>query len=921
MSTLPSPQKAHLSEHGRARTTDSRQSINRLPANADASTTKRRRPESPVHHADSLPAAPLGEQPPLNTVPVQTHEGLGSKPIASSKASDAGSAGQAAAVVEHGKQAGTPALSAAGDSQGTTSRTPHTREGSITETLNENAQRQEAARNLTPPDSGRSIHVSKDQKGIDTVEDPKDRFTSIVTNEAEAGTAVKEVASDEVPSTLHPRNPPITTDSKNPPVITNLDLPSQFIQDAYDDGSGMMDIPPLNEDTSPKDEVAQPKEKELAKSSKFTGMRDHVDAGVTGESSSDLTLSRRPPMRIDTSVNVASQGPNTAQLKSTASLMETATPGKTTPSASTAQSPPERMTTRVSSGALRHKSVSEILGETPRSTSISAEKFADSNKESHPSVPKSASSLASPDRGAFRLGLSELRDKERSKLSTVVFAKQQSSINSRVSEHRAGHQSVDDEPAKEPRDYFLTYFAAQASAHPRALPLQKLLQQANKILETTDHYVEIREKQDFHILHAIKGMQQNAKWSLRQPQRSVEPQRSAVHWDVLLGQMKWMRTDFREERKFKLASAKSLADSCAAWVASPPEERHSLQVQVRRAPLQDASKSAPATPDLVHDEASEATDDNLPVIDPTQGDPPAAIFSLPPDVFVFGLNASPVAEKILMELPFYEPSKAIQDCARGATDLDPDGDWKTDLVPVSKFAHGKLAADHEGPPLKKSRLAYSALSTSPHTHAQETSSNLAPLEEDVALFNPEHKHIRDRIHAGHAFKPPSDHQMPTKDFFECRMPSQWTTAEEDELRRLVREYSYNWSLISSCMSFPSAYTSGAERRTPWECFEQWIQLEGLPVEMQKVPYFRTYSQRLQQGQRAYEARQLALVQQQGGNPAQLPPRRRSNQPCLVEKRKNNRPIHLIDAMRKSAKRRELNSHKQQQGKLRGSFFF
>ena len=906
-----------MSEHGRARTTDSRQPTNRLPTNVDASTTKRRRLESPVHNADSLPAAPLGEQPLLDTVPGQPRGGLGSKPIASPNASDAKSTGQAAAIVEHGRQAKTLALSAARDSQGSTSTNPPTREGSFTETLNESAQRQEAVRNLTPPDSGRSVHTSKVQEGINSIEDPKGKGTSTVAYEADAGAAVKEAASDQTPSTTYPPNPPIAADSNKPPVVTSLDLPSQFIQDAYDDGNGMMDIPPLNEDTSPKDDIVRPSEREPAKSSKFPGMRDHVDASSTGESSSDVTLSRRPPMRIDTSVTVAPQGPNTAQLKSTATLMEMATPGKITPSTSTAQSPPERMTTRVSSGALRHKSVSEILGETPRSTSTSAEKFADSHKENHPSLPKSASSLASPDRGAFRLGLSELRDKERSKLSTVVFAKQQSSINSRVSEHRAGHQSVDDEPAKEHRDYFLTYFAAQASTLPRALPLQKLLQQANKILETTDHYVEMREKQDYHILHTIKAMQHSGKWSLRQPQRSVEPQRSAVHWDVLLGHMKWMRTDFREERKFKLASAKYLAESCAAWVASPLEERHSLQVQVRRASLQDAPKSAPATPDLVHDEVSEATEDSLPILDPTQGDPPAAIFSLPPDVFVFGLNASPVAEKILMELPYYEPSKAVQDCARGATDFDPDGDWKTDLVPVSKFAHGKLAADHEGPPRKKSRLAYSALSTSPRIHAQETPSNLAPVEEDVALFNPEHKHIRDRIHAGHAFKPPSDHQMPTKDFFECRMPSQWTTAEEDELRRLVREYSYNWSLISNCMSFPSAYTSGAERRTPWECFEQWIQLEGLPVEMQKVPYFRTYSQRLQQGQRAYEARQLALVQQQGGNPAQLPPRRRSNQPCLVEKRKNNRPIHLIDAMRKSAKKRELQIHKQQQGKLRG----
>ena len=41
------------------------------------------------------------------------------------------------------------------------------------------------------------------------------------------------------------------------------------------------------------------------------------------------------------------------------------TPRRVPSSASTVQSPPERIT-RISSGAIRHRSVSEILGETPK---------------------------------------------------------------------------------------------------------------------------------------------------------------------------------------------------------------------------------------------------------------------------------------------------------------------------------------------------------------------------------------------------------------------------------------------------------------------------------------------------------------------------------------------------------------------------
>src|SRR5690606_32826920 len=97
----------------------------------------------------------------------------------------------------------------------------------------------------------------------------------------------------------------------------------------------------------------------------------------------------------------------------------------------------------------------------------------------------------------------------------------------------------------------------------------------------------------------------------------------------------------------------------------------------------------------------------------------------------------------------------------------------------------------------------------------------------------------------HQFRPPTDHVMPNQSFYESRHPSMWTLAEDDELRGLVREYSYNWPLISTILTSKSMYSSGAERRTPWECFERWINLEGLPADMQKTQYFKTYNNRLE----------------------------------------------------------------------------
>ncbi|KAL9129919.1 MAG: hypothetical protein Q9217_001767 [Psora testacea] len=766
----------------------------------------------------------------------------------------------------------------------------------------------EDGNDLTSSNLGQNAYMSNKGSSIDNASKSQ---MKVIRREAYGGTPAtpdSQLRFEEAQSIGRSKASANTDGVHAGPAATSAELPSLFIQDPFDDGGGMMDIPTLNDDATSRQQQDG--------SMPTSGMRNPMPAGVNGDAFKDPTFSRRPPMRIDTDMPSTSHTPSHALGNITvAPASEVITPTKSVPPSSNTQLPPERMTTRVSSGALRHKSVSEILGETPKITPTPPDKgFSDASNDDHNHLqtPKSATTIASPDAVAFKLRLNELKEKEKSKLSTVVFAKQQPSVASRSSDHTQSQHSDGDEKALENRDYFLTYFAAQASTPPRAPPLSALLRSAHKTLSTSDHYTEFREKQDYRILSKIWERQNTGRWSLRQPERALEPQRPVTHWDILLSQMKWMRTDFREERKFKMAGAKFLAEACAAWFACPPKERRSLQVKLRPVHAHATAISASATPDLVHDETSEATEDEMPIAESTPGNAPAAIFSLPPDVFIFGLNKSPVAEKLLLELPCYDPSRDLQNAAVHLKDLEPDAAWKTPLLPVSKYAKAKLVSREEGPPRKKSRLDYLDDSTvNPKLDVEHPAAPLAPAGEDVALFNPNNKHIRDRIHAGHAFRPPSEYQMPTKEFFECRQPSQWTLAEEDELRRLVREYAYNWSLISSCLSPRSIFSSGAERRTPWECFERWIGLEGLPAEMTKVPYFRTYNIRLQQAQKTYEAHQQALIQQHGGNPAQLPLRRRSTQPYTVDRRKNMKHIHIIDAMRRQAKKRETALHKQQ----------
>ena len=675
--------------------------------------------------------------------------------------------------------------------------------------------------------------------------------------------------------------------------------------------------------------------------------------GMTNKQSKDLMFSQRPPMRIDTgslsgnaarSDSVASEKFTTPNLMNATSPADSFTPSKPTTASAQAHSPPERMTTRVSSGALRHKSVSEILGGTPKPSPVDRAPNLFGREDLAQQTPKSTSLLISPDSAAFRSRLSELREKEkeRSKLSTVIFARQQPMNDSRDASSDLSRRSALHDSIADPTDYLITLFAAQASL-PRSQPLNTLLASSHKTLATSNHYTDFHESQDCRMLKRIYHLQSSNRWSLRQIERSTEPARPLTSWDNLLDQMKWMRTDFREERKWKLTVAKNLAEWCAEWVASPTEGRAMLQMKTRRyhsnmhvtstsnmsdenSPLVDGQDGpvSESTPDLIsshEDDSSDIMDEETSRLEVLPTIAPAAIFSLAPEDVLFGLTKTPVSDKLLSELPLYQPSVGPQKAELPEPKVSPDALWKTPLVPLSKFALGKMIFREEGPPRKRSRYEYEGdgdatqqeFARSHFFGTAQFIEAVAPEKEDVALFDPENKHIRDRIHAGHAFRPPSEYNMPSQSFFESRQSSQWTWGEDDELRRLVREYAYNWSLISSCLSSPSIFSSGAERRTPWECFERWVGLEGLPADMSKTQYFRAYHARLEAAQRNILAQQQAAQQQQSGSAPQLPMRRRSAQPIRVDRRKNNKHLALVDAMRKLAKKRETAVQKQQHG--------
>ena len=658
--------------------------------------------------------------------------------------------------------------------------------------------------------------------------------------------------------------------------------------------------------------------------------------GMAKDVSRDLMLSQRPSMRIDTEVTRP------------VTLIETQKPSSSTPLRSTQaamqSSPPERMITRVSSGALRHKSVSEILGETPRTATHHGDRPStdspnqDKKVDAESQTPRYGPLVVSPDSTSFRSRLSELkeREKDRSKLSTVVFARHKHSDTGRYAHPRLGDLTHKGKKPERNKDYLLSLFAAQASAQNPTL--NHLITSAHKTLNTENHYIEYHEGQDCRLLKRIYHLQNSNRWSLRQLERSKEPERPTTLWDMLLGEVKWLRTDFREERKWKIAAAKNLADWCAEWVSGTMDQRLALQVKVRKSRPRNSilnnhttpvsiqtnigSAHFEKTPELIpsaEDDYSDVAEDDLPQMDVSRTIAPAALFSLAPEDVLFNMERTPVSDKLLSELPLYQPFEDPRGTKRSYSAMLDDA-WRKPIVPVSKFSTGKILLRERGPTRKRSRYDYVEEDETDHDSCgqplltlEASKEVLPPEKQDVALFDSENKHIIARLHAAHAFRPPSEFNMPSQNFFESRQPSQWTLHEDDELRRLVQEYEYNWSLIASCLSSPSLFASGAERRTPWECFERWVSFDGLPLEMARHHYFRAWNSR-RDGARQH-LNQLFQAQQQLNGAVQTQARRRNAEPASVERRRNTKYLALVHGMSKVAKKKESAIQKQQHGRM------
>jgi chromatin modification-related protein VID21 len=249
----------------------------------------------------------------------------------------------------------------------------------------------------------------------------------------------------------------------------------------------------------------------------------------------------------------------------------------------------ERASTPIPSSTSSKKSVSEVNGErasrkanlTPHSSNISA--------------------------AAVSPAKVRPREQQRKEVATVIFAKPEDpqKIIKELQLHNSDYASLQGADEDGNRDYLEGLFRWQAHQPPRSEPLANLVSSARKTLSTAGYLAMLRENQDYKILKRVYQLQNANRWSLRQIKKQAEPARPTSHHDHLLKEMKWLQTDFREERKWKMALAATFAHWCAEYVNNPGEQA-SLRIRAR-VPSQgqptcagDEEMIDAPTPDLIH---------------------------------------------------------------------------------------------------------------------------------------------------------------------------------------------------------------------------------------------------------------------------------------------------------------------------------
>ncbi|CCF58549.1 hypothetical protein KAFR_0E03980 [Kazachstania africana CBS 2517] len=405
----------------------------------------------------------------------------------------------------------------------------------------------------------------------------------------------------------------------------------------------------------------------------------------------------------------------------------------------------------------------------------------------------------------------------------------------------------------------------------QTLPLVNLIPRAHKVLTTDIMNDALNEARITVVSSRIEELRRLGLWSLRQPIKFVDPwNRSATHRSILLDEAKWMYEDFKEGRQYKIAICTTIAQGimdywnygkvCCVNVKPHTFENNEFidRGQDTDAVENDDNKSN----DVVELEVE--TTETITAAEEVEGN------VTPREDTIESQEKEDKEEKEQEEEEEEEGENEGEQEEENFIDIslllkrpDPTSEilphtFPTEIQPEEYKAilnsresnPFKLNVNGKDLTLTENNIAegfplYSGIPTSEerldninNLPFATISKSIMTLEDDGFYKLVERQVIDDEQslvqlskrrgmfygnRRSHYLRPPP---VPSLRYLQNRTPTIWLPEDDQELVKNINTYAYNWELISAHMTHRStrSYMSNIERRTPWQCFERFVQL-------------------------------------------------------------------------------------------------
>lgn len=410
----------------------------------------------------------------------------------------------------------------------------------------------------------------------------------------------------------------------------------------------------------------------------------------------------------------------------------------------------------------------------------------------------------------------------------------------------------------------------------QTLPLINLIPRAHKALTTNIINNALNEARITVVGSRIEELRRLGLWSLRQPKRFIDPwKQHTTHQNILLEEAKWMQADFKEGHKYKVAICTAIAQAirdywiygeiCCVKRKIVPTSKEDTLLSDGRISERSGKPSDISTNDSDINIAGKDDTEAAVNVDSTTTKEFAAATnyrngndnneSRPRSKLDFadGCLAQEATNDQAMlsidtKLLFKKPSSSseivcIQHDVAASSALIRTEKSEKDLAPPFKLAifvdelgafEKTLVQDlpiysgiNEEQPKGDDSLPFIPISKS--VVSLDDNGFYKLLERQLIDEEPSISQLSKRRgmfygnRRNHYLRPPA---VPSLRYLQNRTPTIWLSEDDQELVKNINTYGYNWELISAHMThrLTYSYLSNIERRTPWQCFERFVQL-------------------------------------------------------------------------------------------------